>query len=720
MSTKIALDSGHSELHSLHSELHPIDSELHYMAKNGTLARQPWIETPQDNLQALSDTISTIVENPQPRWWWPIFLMVFTIMIVGFFSAVYLIATGVGVWGSNNPVNWAFDITNFVFWIGIGHAGTLISAILFLFRQKWRTSINRFAEAMTIFAVICAGIYPGIHVGRFWYAWFMFPVPNANYIWQNFRSALCWDLFAVGTYFTISLLFWYTGLIPDLATLRDRSQSKYRKLIFSFLSLGWRGSAQHWRHYEIAYLLLAGFSTPLVLSVHSVVSFDFSTSVLAGWHTTIFPPYFVAGAIFGGFAMVLQCMIPVRMMYAGIKNIVTIQHLDVMAKFILGTGTLVGYAYAMEFFIAWYSGSEVELQTFINRATGSYWWAYWIMVSCNLFIPQILWLKSWRRTPWKLLIVATFVNIGMWFERFVIIVQSLHRDELPASWGNFYPSIVDWTQMIGVFGLFFTLTLLFIRFLPMIAIAEVKGILPTSQPHHDDSHIQLETPRTQNTSNENISPQKQTTAENLHSQEHPSLQGSSEPVEAGHDDLIETHPDSTGKPYALVAQFKDAASIKHGAQQLSDSGYKTLDAYTPYPVHGLVKALGKKRSYMPWITITGSVFGLSTAIFLQYYLSAVYYPLITQGKQYTSWEAFIPICFELIVLFSGIFTFLGLILVCKLPRLYHPLDQYRLLKEATNRGFFLTIQANDFVGKESELKEKLGTLGAFNMSIVTE
>ena len=274
--------------------------------------RIPWVEPAHQNFGKVTETIASITENPQPSWWWPAFLLSSTLLLGGVMAATYLISTGVGVWGSNIPVAWAFDITNFVFWIGIGHAGTLISAILFLFRQKWRTAINRYSEAMTLFAVMCAGVYPGIHVGRFWYAWFMFPLPNANHIWQNFRSALCWDLFAVGTYFTVSVLFWYMGLIPDLATLRERAKTKYRRMIFAILSFGWRGSTRHWRHYEIAYLLLAGFSTPLVLSVHSVVSFDFATSVIPGWHTTIFPPYFVAGAIFGGFAMVLQCMIPVR------------------------------------------------------------------------------------------------------------------------------------------------------------------------------------------------------------------------------------------------------------------------------------------------------------------------------------------------------------------------------------------------------------------------
>jgi Ni/Fe-hydrogenase subunit HybB-like protein len=611
--------------------------------------RVPWVEPAHREFRQVTRTIAVITETRQPSWWWPAFLFCFSLMLGGVLAATYLISTGVGVWGSNIPVAWAFDITNFVFWIGIGHAGTLISAILFLFRQKWRTAINRYAEAMTLFAVICAGVYPGIHVGRFWYAWFMFPLPNANHIWQNFRSALLWDLFAVSTYFTVSVLFWYTGLLPDLATLRDRATSRYRKTVFAVLSFGWRGSTRCWRHYEIAYLLLAGFSTPLVLSVHSVVSFDFATSVIPGWHTTIFPPYFVAGAIFGGFAMVLQCMIPVRTMYPGLKDIVTIRHLDVMAKFILATGTLVGYAYAMEFFVAWYSGNEYEAQIFINRATGDYWWAYWSMIACNMFIPQLLWMKSWRTTPWKLLIVATFVNIGMWWERFVIIVQSLHRDYLPGNWGRFTPTWVDWLQMVGDFGLFFTLTLLFMRYLPMISMAEIKSVIPASR------------------------------------------EGEAARSEVVQAPLIEPAPGGSGEPWGIAAEFAGPDALLAAARALRDEGYSTLDAYTPYPVHGMIKAIGQTRSPLPWITLCGSITGFSLALFMQYYLMGWYYPTIVQGKQYTSWEAFVPVCFEMMVLFSALFTVGGMLALSGLPRLFHPVDQYNPLSRASDDGFFLTI-----------------------------
>ena len=397
----------------------------------------------------------------------------------------YLVTTGVGVWGNNAPVFWAWEIVNFVFWVGIGHAGTLISAILFLFRQNWRTSINRFAEAMTIFAVICAGIFPSVHVGRVWVIYWLLPIPNQNAIWPNFRSPLLWDVFAVSTYATVSLLFWYMGMIPDLATFRDRATSRWRQVVYGALSLGWTGSARQWHRYEKAYLLLAALATPLVLSVHTVVSFDFAVSQVPGWHTTIFPPYFVAGAVFSGFAMVVTLMVPARAFF-GLKELVTLRHLENMNKIILVTGSMVGYAYAMEFFIAWYSGNRYEQFAFINRAFGPYAWAYWTMVTCNVISPQLFWLKKIRTTPWMMVIVCIFVNIGMWFERFVITVTSLSRDFLPSSWGYYQPTFVDIGMFVGSFGLFFTLFLLFVRFMPIVAMAEVKTVLPAN--HASDAH----------------------------------------------------------------------------------------------------------------------------------------------------------------------------------------------------------------------------------------
>ena len=446
------------------------------------LVREPLVLNNR-GLGYISDHIAAIVEGKTPVWWWWAFVPSVVLMTVMFGCIAYLISTGVGVWGLNHPIGWAWDITNFVFWIGIGHAGTLISAILFLLRQKWRTSVNRAAEAMTLFAVACAGIFPLIHVGRIWFAWWLFPLPNSNSIWPQFRSPLLWDVFAVSTYGTVSLLFWYTGLVPDLATMRDRAKDKVRKFIYGLFALGWTGSNRHWSNYEKAYLLLAGLSTPLVLSVHSIVSFDFAVSQVPGWHTTIFPPYFVAGAVFSGFGMVLTLLVPLRTI-CKLEEIVTVKHVDMMCKVILATGSIVGYAYGMEFFIAWYGGNPYELYAFKNRAFGPYWWAYWSMITCNVICPHLFWKKSWRRNMVFVFVVSIFVNIGMWFERFVIIVTSLHRDYLPSNWGYFSPTWVDIVTFVGSFGLFFTLFLLFMRFLPMIAISEVKGVTPQADPHH--------------------------------------------------------------------------------------------------------------------------------------------------------------------------------------------------------------------------------------------
>jgi len=476
---------------------------------DGTLIETPGVRPPlvlnNRSFKELTDIICGYVENPAPRWWFPIFAMAATIAGLAGALILYLVVTGIGTWGLNNQVDWAWDITNFVFWIGIGHAGTLISAILCLLKQKWRTAVNRSAEAMTIFAVICAATFPGIHVGRQWMAWMLFPIPNSNVIWPNFRSPLLWDVFAVSTYGTVSFLFWFMGMVPDFATLRDRADrrlranpeggavllpivpiriDRLRATIYGFLALGWRFSSRHWHRYEAAYLVLAGISTPLVLSVHSIVSFDFATSIMPGWHTTIFPPYFVAGAIFGGFAMVLLLLIPARELFPHMKDLITLRHIDNMAKILLATGMMVGFAYSMEFFIAWYSGNEYEVYAFKNRATGPYWWAYWTMITCNVVSPQLFWLRSMRTTPLVVFIVSIFVTIGMWFERFVIIVSSLHRSFLPAQWGMFHPTLIDIGIFVGSCGIFLTLFLLFLRFLPAFPIAEIKAVLPQASPHY--------------------------------------------------------------------------------------------------------------------------------------------------------------------------------------------------------------------------------------------
>ena len=430
----------------------------------------------------ITEKVCQIFENPNPKGWRYFFAFCLLLLSLLPLSIGYLVWEGTGIWGINNPVSWGWAIVNFVFWVGIAHAGTLISAILFLLRQNWRTSINRFAEAMTLMAVACAAIFPSVHLGRIWALYWLFPVPNQMSLWPNFRSPLLWDVFALSTYGIVSLLFWYTGLIPDLATARDRAKTKFKKVVFGLFALGWRGANRHWLNYERAYAILAALATPLVLSVHTIVSFDFAVSQLPGWHTTIFPPYFVAGAIFSGFAMVVTLIVVVRKIYK-LENLITMRHLENINKVILATGTMVGYAYAMEFFIAWYSGSTYESFAFINRAIGPYAWAYWIMISCNVLSPQLFWFKKIRTSVKAMFIISIIVNIGMWFERFVITV-TLHRDFLPSSWDYYSPTFWDISLFLGSFGLFLTLFALFIRYIPIIAIAEVKGIMPQAKIKH--------------------------------------------------------------------------------------------------------------------------------------------------------------------------------------------------------------------------------------------
>ncbi|WP_374032667.1 NrfD/PsrC family molybdoenzyme membrane anchor subunit [Bdellovibrio bacteriovorus] len=429
-------------------------------------------------LKDVTDDICAPVERFPSKGWVGLFLGAKTLLLfyIGILASV--VGVGIGLLGVNAPVFWGTMIVTFVFWIGIGHAGTLISAVLFLFRQKWRTSVARTAEAMTVFAVMTAGLFPLLHTGRPWLDYWLFPYPNQRGpLWVNFRSPLLWDVFAVSTYATVSMVFWYIGLVPDFATIKDRAKNKLRRTVYGALSLGWRGTAKNWSHYEMVYLLLAGLSTPLVLSVHTIVSFDFAVSNLPGWHTTIFPPYFVAGAIFSGFAMVVTLMTLVRIGFPEFKNYVTLDHMEVMNKIIMTTGMLVGYAYASEFFIAWYSGNQYERFVFINRAFGPYGWSYWIMVSCNTIFPQLFWFRRFRRSIPVMFVVSILVNIGMWFERFVITVTSLHRDFLPSSWGMYAWSWFDTGVLVGSFGMFLTLFLLYLRLFPAVSIAEVKPVL---------------------------------------------------------------------------------------------------------------------------------------------------------------------------------------------------------------------------------------------------
>ena len=440
---------------------------------------------PGHTFASVTDKISSIVlTRKTPVFWVVGFGIGFLLTILLLFAIGMLFARGIGIWGVNSPIGWGFAIVNFVWWIGIGHAGTLISAILLLLRQEWRTSINRFAEAMTLFAVAQAGLFPLLHLGRPWLAYWLLPYPNTMALWPQWRSPLVWDVFAVSTYATVSLLFWYVGLIPDLATLRDRSRRKAAQIGYGMLAMGWRGSAMHWHRYDMAYLLLAGIATPLVVSVHTVVSFDFTIGIVPGWHSTIFPPYFVAGAIYGGFAMVLTIAIPLRAVYR-LEDFVTLRHLQNMAKILLATGLIVGYGYLMEGFMSWYSGSPYEKYMMWNRLTGPYWPIFWSLMLCNIVTPQLLWWKAVRSSPLVLWVIAVIVNVGMWLERFVIVVTSLHRDFLPSAWGMYYPTKYDWATYVGTIGFFAALFFLFIRFLPMISIFEMRTLVPQAETHRE-------------------------------------------------------------------------------------------------------------------------------------------------------------------------------------------------------------------------------------------
>ncbi len=456
--------------------------------------REPLVNGGKTYHQITEDICSPTERAPSPMWI-AAFIVAVACLGFGVASILWTIWQGIGTWDLNRTIGWGWDITNFVWWVGIGHAGTLISAILLLFRQKWRTGVNRAAEAMTIFAVICAALFPGIHMGRIWLAFFIFPYPNTRGpLWVNFNSPLLWDVFAISTYFTVSLLFWYTGLVPDFATVRDRAKG-FRKKVYNFLSFGWTGKAKHWQRWEALSLILAGLATPLVLSVHTIVSFDFATSVIPGWHTTIFPPYFVAGAIFSGFAMVQTLMLITRKVLK-LEDYITVAHIESMNKVILLTGTIVGVAYLTELFIAWYSGYVYEQFAFYNRAMGIYWWSYVGMMACNVLSPQIFWFKKARRSIFVTFFMSIFVNIGMWFERFVIIATTLARDYLPSSWSYYTPTWVEIGIYVGTLGIFFTLYLIFVRVAPVVAIAEIKSILksagdqytgPNAQKHHEEN-----------------------------------------------------------------------------------------------------------------------------------------------------------------------------------------------------------------------------------------
>ncbi len=632
--------------------------------------REPLVSGDKTHGDVTSDIARHVGSKPTGAWW-ALLLVSLALFGGGALAMVQTVTTGIGTWGLNRTVGWGFDITNFVFWIGIGHAGTLISAVLFLFRQRWRTSINRAAEAMTIFAVMCAAIYPLIHMGRPWYFYWILPYPNnRGTLWVNFRSPLLWDFFAISTYFIISLTFWYIGMIPDLATLRDRAADalqrepnnlKHRiaRAVFGFLSHGWNGSALVWHRYETIYALLALLATPLVVSVHSIVSSDFATSVIPGWHATLFPPYFVTGAIFGGFAMVLGLMLITRRVMR-LEAYITAHHLNWMCKILLLASVVMGACYGIEFFCAWYSGSSYELYAFTNRAFGPYGWAYWLMVLCNVVVPQILWFGKARREPLLMGLVCVSVTIGMWFERFVIIVTSLHRDFLPSSWTMYLPTLNEAMIMAGMFGLFFSLFLLFTRALPIIAIAEIKSVLGYARPsssEHGQAHDEAQASRPRSGAAQA-------------SRMHPDVAQASHPKpnvaqasrlhhNAPFGALLgairrRRHNRPTAPSRYCVAYFTDEHALTNAARAARHGGLRILDAFTPFPVHGLPQAMGLGPSRLAWIGAWAGALGLVAGLTLQIWTSAYDWPVRVGGQPFNSWPIFLPVTFELTVLFAGL------------------------------------------------------------------
>jgi molybdopterin-containing oxidoreductase family membrane subunit len=654
------------------------------------IGRRAPLVTGSQSFHAITEAVAQPVEWTPPRAWYIAFGVSVSMLGVFVLSIAWLFWEGVGIWGNSVPVAWAFDITNFVFWVGIGHAGTLISAILFLFRQRWRTSINRAAEAMTIFAVICALIFPGIHTGRPWLAYWMLPLPNQMGVWPQFRSPLMWDVFAVSIYFTVSLVFWYLGLVPDVATMRDRATSKVRQVAYGILALGWRGSHRHWHHYERAYLLLAGLATPLVLSVHSVVSFDFAVSQIPGWHTTIFPPYFVAGAIFSGMAMVVTLMVISRVVFK-LEHLITLLHFDRMARLMLATSWMVAYAYGLEATIAYYSGNSFERFTIVNRALGPHAWAYWTMVAGNVLVPQVLWSARARISPLVLLIVSLLANVGMWFERFVIIVTSLQRDFLPSSWDVFSPTIWDISTLLGSFGLFFTLFCLFVRYAPMVAMAELKSALS-----HTSTGARAEVPDEGEASafvlKAGTGPRPYTVRESLGASSNAGL-------------------------YGVLATFETPDQLVRACKRLRSLGCTRFDAHSPFAVHGLSRAMGLRRSPVGWFVLLFGLAGASVAMLLQWWVSGVAYPLVVSGKPFFSWPAFLPITFECGILGGALGAIVGLVWLTRVPQPFHPLFGSRQFERVTDDGFAVSVEVEDR-GRAAVLAQLLERLGATDVEFV--
>ncbi|TFE66959.1 quinol:electron acceptor oxidoreductase subunit ActD [Methylacidiphilum caldifontis] len=677
------------------------------------IARPPLLPS-HITLSSISRIVFSILSTPMGKWWKWTISITSSLAVVSFLTMVYVISTGIGVWGNQSPVVWGWPIVDFVFWIGIGHAGTLISAILLLSRQKWRNAVNRAAEASAIFAVASGAIFPTIHIGRQWMGWYLFPVPWSAGIWQNLRAALMWDVFAVLTYLTVSLLYWYLGMIPDFATLREKEKNPFKKRLWAILSLGWLGSASQWIHYEMGYLCLAGILTPLVLSVHSFVSCDFASTILPGWHATIFPPYFGVGAIFGGFAMILVLLIPSRALIPKLKELILDEHINQMGKWLLATGSMVGYVYLIELFTAWYSANPYERYAFLNRIKGPYFWAFWSMLFCNSIAPQFLWIKSIRGNPLSLFFVALLANVGMWLERFVIIIISLHRDFLPSSWRIYVPTIIDVLLYVGSIGLFLTLFLLFLRFLPSVAMFEVKTLVHPPLKH---KNIPLFS-----------------SGEEHKMQEELALASNFSTLSGQKDDSMT--PEKGKDLYGIGAEFSSPELLCRAAEKLKLLGFRQFELYSPYPFHELSEVGTLKKSWVSRIVLLGGIVGFFLALILVSTISlprpsllkpmlsssllSLFYPLVVQGKPYFSLPTFIPIFFELTALFASFGAFFGILFCGGLFKFYHPLFSWKRYNDrGMDDGFFLVVKKTDPLFS-SNLYSMLFRLGASGVDPITE
>ncbi len=611
---------------------------------------------PGTTLTTVTDDVASIpLVRIRSWWWWAAFVVSSGMLFMLLVAVAWLFLRGIGIWGVDIPVAWGFAIVNFVWWIGIGHAGTLISAILLLLAQPWRNSINRLAEAMTIFAVMCAGLFPLLHLGRPQVFYFLFPYPDTMGLWPQFRSPLVWDAFAVSTYFTVSLLYWYTGLVPDFATLRDRSPSRGMQRFYAILAFGWRGSVTHWHRHQIAYKLMAGLATPLVLSVHSVVSLDFAVAILPGWHSTIFPPYFVAGAIYSGFAMVLTLLIPLRRIF-GLQSLITPHHLNNMGCVMLVSGLIVGYGYFMEVLMGLLSES-FEYAATMARLWGHNSAIFYPVLLCNVIIPQALWSQRVRTSEWLLFAVSIVINLGMWLERLMIVVNSLTRDFLPSSWGHYWPTVWDWATFLGTMGLFFTLFLLFLRLAPAISMTDVRELLA---PHSAGSAGSAAASRRE--------PARKPVA------------------------LAPVRP---GRSLGMMGEFTGQEELMMAARRAAQEGYTRMDAYTPYPVEGLARIIGKHRSRIPLAFLLGGLIGGGGGYFMEWYAMAISYPLNVGGRPLHSWPSFIPVTFELTILIAAICGVVAMLISMRLPKLHDPVFSVPGFERVSADRFFLRIEGSD-------------------------